>query len=75
MSVFAAYAWFLSTLPAYAPLSPNGIETAVALALTIAYAAAGGLAARRLATQLVGGAAEPRAGRERPIAGLTSPGR
>jgi hypothetical protein len=75
MSVFAAYAWFLSSLPAYAPLIPNGVETAVALALTIAYAAAGGLAARWLATQLVGGASEPRAGRERPIAGLTSPGR
>jgi len=75
MSVFAAYAWFLSTLPAYAPLTPNGVETAVALALTVAYAAAGGLAARWLATQLVGGASEPRAGRERPIAGLTSPGR
>jgi len=75
MSVFVAYAWFLSTLPAYAPLTPNGVETAVALALTIAYAAAGGLAARWLATQLVGSASEPRAGRERPIAALTSPGR
>src|SRR5262249_39108291 len=40
VAVFAAYAWFLSTLPAYAPLVPRGLETAAALALTVVYAAA-----------------------------------
>ena len=74
MSLFAAYAWFLATLPAFAPLTPNGVETAVALALTIAYAAAGGLAARRLATQLV--AARPsRAPAASARSPATSPGR
>jgi len=76
VSMFAAYAWFLSALPAYAPLTPTGLETAAALALTVAYAAAGGLAGRWLAARLVGGAgSERRAGREPAVAGLTSPGR
>jgi hypothetical protein len=75
-SVFTAYAWFLSTLPAYAPLRPTGLETATALALTLGYGAAGGAGARWLAAQLVGAAPlEPRGGRERPVAGVTSPGR
>ncbi|MGH7345451.1 MAG: hypothetical protein ACREK4_11105, partial [Candidatus Rokuibacteriota bacterium] len=63
LGVFTAYAWFLSTLPAYAPLIPTGLETTAALLITIAYGAAGGLAARWLATRLVGLAPEPRAGR------------
>ena len=75
VAVFAAYAWFLSTLPAYAPLVPRGLETAAALALTVAYAAAGGVAGRGLAAQLVRGEIEPRVGRERPLAAVTSPGR
>jgi hypothetical protein len=75
VSMFAGYAWFLSILPAYAPRTPTGVETATALALTIAYGAAGGVAARWLAAQLAGGVPEPTAGRERPVAGLTSPGR
>jgi hypothetical protein len=75
VGIFTAYAWFLSTLPAYAPLTPTGLDTAAALALTIAYGAAGGVAARWLAAQLVGGTLEQGAGRERPVAGLTSPGR
>jgi len=75
VAVLAAYTWFLSTLPAYAPLTPTALETAAALALTVAYAAAGGQAARWLSDRLVGGA--PRTGmtRERPVAGATSPGR
>ena len=75
VAVFAAYTWFLSSLPAYAPLAPTGLETATALALTVASGAAGGHAARWLSDRLVGGA--PRAGvaRERPVAGATSPGR
>jgi hypothetical protein len=72
---FTEYAWFLSTLPAYAPLTPTGLETVAALLITVACGAASGLAARRLAAKLVGGAPEPRAGRARPVAGLTSPGR
>lgn len=75
LSIFAGYAWFLSTLPAYAPLTPTGVETATALGLTIAYGTAGGVAARWLAAQLAGGVLGPHAGRERPVAGLTSPGR
>ena len=75
VSVFAAYAWFLSTLPAYAPLMPTGSETATALALTVAYGAAGGVAARWLADQLIGAPPRPGAPRERPVTSLTSPGR
>ncbi len=75
LGVFAVYAWFLSTLPAYAPLTPTGLETATALLITLACGAAGGLAARWLAARLVGGAPERRVGRGRPIARLTSPGR
>jgi hypothetical protein len=73
--VFAAYAWFLSTLPAYAPLVPRGLETAAAFALTVAYAAAGGVAGRGLAAQVVRGEIEPRVGREPAVAAVTSPGR
>ncbi len=72
VTVFTAYAWFLSTLPAYAPLTPTGVETAAALALTVAYGASGGLAARWLSAQLVG-APQPRAAGA--VAELTSPGR
>ena len=75
VGVFAVYAWFLSTLPAYAPLAPSGVETAAALAITLACGAAGGLAARWLAARLVGQAPERRAGRASPAASLTSPGR
>ncbi len=75
LGVFAVYAWFLSTLPAYAPLTPTGLETATALLITLACGAAGGLAARWLAARLVDGAPERRVGRGRPIAPLTSPGR
>jgi hypothetical protein len=75
VGVFAAYAWFLSTLPAYAPLIPTGVETATALALTVAYGAAGGVAARWLSARLVGGAPRPGVVPERAVAGLTSPGR
>src|SRR5207237_2078729 len=32
-AVFAAYTWFLSTLPAYRPLMPSGLQTATAAAL------------------------------------------
>ena len=75
VGVFTVYAWFLSTLPAYAPLMPTGIESAAALSITAACGAIGALAACWLAAQLVGDAPEPGAGRERPVAGLTSPGR
>jgi len=73
--VFAAYTWFLSTLPAYRPLMPSGLETATALALTVAYGAAGGHVARWLSDRLIGG--PPRAGvaLEGSVAGATSPGR
>jgi len=75
VTVFAAYTWFLSTLPAYRPLMPSGLETATALALTVAYGAAGGHAARWLSGRLIGG--PPRAGvaLEGSVAGATSPGR
>lgn len=75
VGVFTAYAWFLSTLPAYAPLMPNAVETATALAITVASGAAGGRSARWLAAHLTGDVAERSAGRERPVASLTSPGR
>jgi len=75
VGVFSAYAWFLSTLPAYAPLTPTAVETATALLITVAYGAASGLSARWLAARLAGDAPAPRPGRERPVAGLTSPGR
>jgi hypothetical protein len=75
VSVFAAYAWFLSTLPAYAPLAPTAVETATALAITLACGAAGGLAAGWLGARLVGDALDRRAGRASAVAGLTSPGR
>ena len=75
IGVFAVYAWFLSTLPAYAPLAPPGVETAAALVMTLACGAAGGLVARGLAARLVDRAPEPRAGRASPAASLTSPGR
>ena len=75
VGAFAVYAWFLSTLPAYAPLAPSAVETAAALAITLACGAAGGLAARWLAARLVGEAPERRAGRASPAAPLTSPGR
>ncbi len=75
VTVFAAYTWFLSTLPAYRPLMPSGFETVTALALTVAYGAAGGHAARWLSDRLIGG--PPRAGvaLEGSVAGATSPGR
>jgi len=75
VTVFAAYTWFLSTLPAYRPLMPSGLETATALALTVAYGAAGGHAARWLSDRLIGG--PPRAGvaLEGSVASATSPGR
>jgi hypothetical protein len=73
--VFAVYAWFLSTLPAYAPLAPPGVETAAALAITLACGVAGGLVARGLAARLVGQAPDQRAGSASPAASLTSPGR
>jgi hypothetical protein len=71
VSVFAAYAWFLSTLPAYAPVVPAGAATAAALAIAAAGGAAGGLAARWLAAQLVRGAPERATVRTRPLASLT----
>jgi len=75
VTVFAAYTWFLSTLPAYRPLMPSGLETATALALTVAYGAAGGHVARWLSDRLISG--PPRAGvaLEGSVAGATSPGR
>src|SRR5262249_16064882 len=72
---FAAQAWLLATLPAYGPLVPRGLETAAALALTVVYAAAGGVAGRGLAAQLVRDEIEPRVGRERAVVAVTSPGR
>jgi hypothetical protein len=75
VAVFASYAWFLSTLPAYAPLVPSALDTAAALVLTVVYAAAGGVAGRKLAAQLVRGEIEPGAGREPAVAAVTSPGR
>ena len=74
-AVFAAYTWFLSTLPAYGPLTPSAFETAAALALTVAYGAAGGHVARWLSDRLIGGPRRAGAALERPVAGATSPGR
>ena len=75
VGIFTVYAWFLSTLPAYAPLMPSAVETAAALALTVAYATAGGATARWLADRLVGDAPELLPALERSVAGATSPGR
>ena len=75
VGIFTVYAWFLSTLPAYAPLMPSAVETAAALALTVVYATAGGAAARWLADRLVGDAPELLPVLERSVAGATSPGR
>jgi hypothetical protein len=75
VGVLAVYAWFLSTLPAFAPLVPTGVETAAALVIAAACGAAGGLAGRWLATQLARGAADRGTVPARPLAGLTSPGR
>src|SRR2546425_11324559 len=54
VTVFVAYTWFLSTLPAYRPLMPSGFETVTGLALTVAYGAAGGHAPRSLSDRRVG---------------------
>jgi hypothetical protein len=75
VSVLAAYAWFLSRLPAYAPLVPAGVETAAAVAIAAAAGAAGGLAGRWLAAQLARGGPERQTVDTRPLASLTSPGR
>ena len=74
-ALFTAYAWFLSTLPAYAPLTPNAVEAVTALTITVATGAAGGLAARWLAARIASEAPATGAGRERAVAGFTSPGR
>jgi len=58
LGMFTAYAWFLTGLPAYAPLVPARSETAIALVLTVLCAAAGGFAARWLSDRVVGEAPE-----------------
>jgi hypothetical protein len=75
VAVFAAYTWFLSTLPAYAPLMPTALEGATALALAVVAGAAGGGGAAWLAGRLLGGAPRPRVAAEGSVAGATSPGR
>jgi hypothetical protein len=76
VAVFAAYTWFLSTLPAYAPLAPSVLEGATALALTVVAGAAGGAGAWWLADRLLGGGApRARVAPEGSVAGATSPGR
>ena len=76
VAVFAAYTWFLSTLPAYAPLAPSVLEAATALALAVVAGAAGGAGAAWLADRLHGGGARrPRVAPEGSVAGATSPGR
>jgi hypothetical protein len=75
VAVFAAYTWFLSTLPAYAPLMPTALEGATALALAVVAGAAGGAGAAWLAGRLLGGAPRPRVAAESSVAGATSPGR
>ena len=75
VAVFAAYTWFLSTLPAYAPLMPTALEGATALALAVVAGAAGGAGAAWLAGRLLGGAPRPRVAAEASVAGATSPGR
>lgn len=74
-AMFTGYAWFLSTLPAYAPLTPTAVETAIALLIAGAAGAAGGLAARWLATRLAGETPATGAGRSPAVVSLTSPGR
>jgi hypothetical protein len=52
VAVFAISAWGLATSPAFRPLVPSVLETAVALGLTVTAAALGGLAARWLSDRL-----------------------
>jgi hypothetical protein len=76
VAVFAAYTWFLSTLPAYAPLAPSVLEALTALALAVVAGAASGAGAAWLADRLLGGGApRPRVAPEGSVAGATSPGR
>ncbi len=47
--LFAVFGWRVAGLPAFRPVVPGLGETALALGLTLAAAAAGGLAACRVA--------------------------
>jgi hypothetical protein len=58
VALFGAYAWFLTTLPAYAPLAPGPTATAMGLVLVLVSAGAGGIAARWLSERLGEGAVE-----------------
>jgi hypothetical protein len=60
VALFAAVGWLLGRSPAFGPLLPDAATTAVALALTVAAALLGGLAARWLADAL-----DPAAARRR----------
>jgi hypothetical protein len=66
VALFAVYAWFLTTLPAYAPLAPGPGSTAMGLLLVLVCGGAGGLAARWLSERLVEAGAERDWGREAP---------
>lgn len=50
--LFAIYGWYLTRLPAYAPLVPAAGETALALALALACGALGGVSARWMSESL-----------------------
>jgi hypothetical protein len=66
VALFAVYAWFSTTLPAYAPVAPGPGATAMALGLVLVTGGAGGLAARWLTERLGEGAVERSSEREAP---------
>ncbi|MBI4637384.1 MAG: hypothetical protein HY727_13635 [Candidatus Rokubacteria bacterium] len=59
VALFIAYGWYASTRPAYQPLIPTAVETAVALTLTAGTALVGGFAGRALSDFLAARAPEP----------------
>jgi hypothetical protein len=66
VALFAVYAWFSTTLPAYSPVAPGPGAMAMGLVLVLMTGGAGGLAARWLSERLGEGAVEPSSEREAP---------
>jgi hypothetical protein len=64
VGLFAAYAWLMTTLPAYAPLAPGSGATAVGLVFVVVTSAAGGVAARWLSERLGEGDVEGSSARD-----------
>jgi hypothetical protein len=66
VALFAVYAWFMTTMPAYAPLVPGPAATAMGLVLALVSAGTGGIAARWLSERLGEGVVERSREREAP---------